>query len=185
MVPSASFASAAIPPGSSLAVPGMLKAIQCVTSSIFFPMETSGSWNSSTKLSTPAGTLVHCSFGETAAAPAFMVNLSGITAPSSISGDVSVKPGPWGPLPPPLPLSCERAAPALSARTTAVVERTFLIICILLPGGPLAVLAARNKVQRSRVHAIAQVSGRRTIVEDMHQMTVAPGAQHFIALHPV
>ncbi len=52
--------------GSPVAVPGMLKIIQCRTSSVLRCSATSGSCRINAKLTVPAGTWVHSSFGETA-----------------------------------------------------------------------------------------------------------------------
>src|SRR5580698_6534988 len=137
MVPSGSFGSADCPPVSSVAVPGMLKAIQCVTSSVFFPIATSGSCMSSTKVTVPAGTFFHSSLGETGLGSA-CVNLLGITPPSSKSGDESASPGGAGPLPLPPPPGpppgggpCPKAVPMPAA--SRMVPNAIVVLIIFLP----------------------------------------------------
>jgi hypothetical protein len=44
-------------------------------------------------------------------------------------------------------------------------------------------LFAGNKIQRCGIHAVAQMSRRRTVVEHMSEVRVAPRAQNLIALH--
>src|SRR5215831_11363338 len=49
--------------------------------------------------------------------------------------------------------------------------------------GPKSGLAARNKIQRSGIHAVTEVSGWRAIVEDVSQVGIAPAAKNLLALH--
>src|ERR1700733_8782357 len=92
--PSAICACAGIPSGNSRAVPGILKTIQCRTSSVVLLSDVSGSCRINAKLTTPSGTLLHASLGETAAPfSAAWVYLLGITPPSSNAVVVSVIPG--------------------------------------------------------------------------------------------
>src|SRR5580704_3436797 len=92
--PSGSCACAGTPSGSSRAVPGILKIIQCSTSLVVLFSAVSGSIRMIAKLTTPSGTLVHVSLGETAAPlSAAWVYLLGMTPPSSNAGVVSVSPG--------------------------------------------------------------------------------------------
>src|ERR1700751_3833499 len=94
MDPSGSCACSGTPSGSSRAVPGMLKIIQCSTSLVVLFRDVSGSCRMSAKLTTPSGTLVHVNLGETAAPlSAAWVYLFGIIPPSSNAGVVSVSPG--------------------------------------------------------------------------------------------
>src|SRR3954466_5837359 len=81
-VPSARVGVLGTPSGSDVAVPGMLKASQWVTSLVVFCMATSGSCIKRTKLWVPAGVSVQDSCGETGDALAW-VYLSGMTAPSA------------------------------------------------------------------------------------------------------
>ena len=81
-VPSGRLATLGTPSGSEVAVPGMLKAIQCSTSLVVFCMATSGSCMIRAKLCVPFGTSVQDRWGETGAALAW-VYLSGMTAPSA------------------------------------------------------------------------------------------------------
>src|ERR1700735_5603976 len=92
--PSGSCACAGTPSGSSRAVPGILKIIQCKTSLVVFVSDVSGSIRINAKLTTPSGTLVHVSLGETGAPfSAAWVYLLGIIPPSSNAVVVSVIPG--------------------------------------------------------------------------------------------
>src|ERR1700749_1617099 len=92
--PSGSWACAGTPSGSSRAVPGILKIIQCSTSLVVLFSDVSGSCRIIAKLTPPSGTLVQVSLGETAAPlSAAWVYLLGIMPPSSNAGVVSVSPG--------------------------------------------------------------------------------------------
>src|SRR6201986_5500343 len=94
MDPSGICAVAGIPSGSSLVVPGILKIIQCSTSLVVLFSEVSGSCRMIAKLTTPSGTLVQVSLGETGAPfSAAWVYLLGMMPPSSNAGVVSVRPG--------------------------------------------------------------------------------------------
>src|SRR5579863_8689367 len=134
-MPSANFGSADCPPASSVAVPGILNAIQCVTSSVFFPIATSGSCISSRKVTVPIGTFFHSSLGDTGLVSA-CVPLFGITAPSSQSGDERASPGGAGPLPLPPPPGpppgggpCPKAEPIPAASSMVPIA-----ICVVLIG---------------------------------------------------
>src|ERR1035437_7123486 len=70
----------------------MLKAIQCMTSSVVLCSAVSGSITINTKVAVLGGTLVHSNFGETGFGSAWE-NLLGITAPSANAGLESVSPG--------------------------------------------------------------------------------------------
>jgi hypothetical protein len=72
---------------------------------------------------------------------------------------------------PPSPLS---SRPELRR---SVVERS--AVSAVFPGN---VLTQRPKHQRGRVHAVAQTCGRRTIIENVTQVPVTPGACHRRAL---
>jgi hypothetical protein len=80
----------------------MFQINQCVMS-IFEPLLRTGSGSciSRTKLCVPAGTCVHFSSGDTAALPAAIVYLSGMTPPSSQAVVVMSSGGVAGPRPPP------------------------------------------------------------------------------------
>src|SRR5258708_21469470 len=87
-------AVAGIPSGSSLVVPGILKIIQCSTSLVVLFSDVSGSCRMMAKLTTPSGTLVQVSLGETGAPfSAAWVYLLGIIPPSSNAGVFSARPG--------------------------------------------------------------------------------------------
>src|SRR6187399_645157 len=126
MLPSGRF-PAATPPGKPVAVPGILKINQCVTSSTPLLIDGSGSCSSNVNDCVPIGTCVQLSTGEGAFGTA-CVNLSGITPPSWKSGDVRAMPGAAGALafPSPFPLSCVNAQPAASNNAKPVVT-TFLM----------------------------------------------------------
>src|ERR1700733_3137380 len=114
-LPSASLAVVGTFWGSPVAVPGILKIIQCRTSSFLRPIATSGSCKIKAKVTVPGGTCVQSSLGETGFA-SDCVNLFGMTPPSSKSGEVSVSPGPGGG-PPGFP--CAKAEPRLAAKNIA------------------------------------------------------------------
>src|SRR6185295_4556591 len=44
-------------------------------------------------------------------------------------------------------------------------------------------LVGRNELERNRIHAIAKVGGRRSIVEHVPQMGAAASACHLVSLH--
>src|SRR4029077_9709868 len=101
----------------------------------------SGSCISSAKLCVPAGTCDHFSFGDTAAAPAAIVYLSGITPPSSHAVVVMISGGVAGPRPPrpcaaPPAGGCwaETAAIAVPASTNSVTK--FFIVSLLIERDP-------------------------------------------------
>src|ERR1700677_2200086 len=96
-VPSGRVGVAGTPSGSPVALPGILKAIQCKISSTFFCGAVSGSCMIRAKLTTPDGTLVQSSFGETGFG-SDCVYLFGITEPSSKADVVKVSPGRAGAL---------------------------------------------------------------------------------------
>src|ERR1700722_16915254 len=92
--PSGNCACAGTPSGSSRAVPGILKIIQCNTSVVVLFNAVSGSCRISAKLTTPSGTFVQVRWGETGAPfSADWVYLFGIIPPSSNAVVVSVNPG--------------------------------------------------------------------------------------------
>src|SRR5580704_15163705 len=71
----------------------MLKIIQCRIWSVVLFTDVSGSCTISVKLTTPSGTFVHISSGDTGAPSAAIVNLFGMMPPSSNPFDVRVSRG--------------------------------------------------------------------------------------------
>src|SRR3984957_20093119 len=128
-VPSGS-APAATPAGNPVKVAGIFHAIQCVTSLNVFPGCTSPSWKIKANDMVPAGAPLQSICGEPPGGLAAQVYLSGISPPSLYPETVSFN---GAGMPPPPPLFCAHATPAVSAREAAIIVQDLMSIFSYLP----------------------------------------------------